>query len=56
MANFKEGQTLNSILFSPKDKDTMTKKNSVIYWYRYDKIDCDKEYIEESSRTLGERY
>ena len=34
----------------------MTKTNSVIYWYRCDKIDCDEEYIGESSRTFGERY
>ena len=50
------GQTLKNILLSPKDKDTMTKKRSVIYWYRCDKIDCDEEYIGESSRTFGERY
>ena len=34
----------------------MTKKNSVIYWYRCDKIDCDKEFLGESSRIFRERY
>ena len=34
----------------------MTKKKSVIYCYRCDKIDCDEEYIGESSRIFGERY
>ena len=52
--HFKGGQTLKNILVSSKDKDTMTKKNSVIHWYRCDMIDCDDEYIGESSRTFGE--
>ena len=56
IVHFKGGQTLKSILVSPRDKDTMTKKNAVIYWYRCDNIDCDKEHIGESSRTFGERY
>ena len=41
---------------SPKDKDTITKKSRVIYWLKCDKIDCEDEYIGESSRTFGERY
>ena len=56
IVHFKEGQTLKNILFSSKHKDTITKKNGVIYWFRYDKNDCDEEYIWESSRTFGERY
>ena len=28
----------------------------MIYWFKYDKIDCEEEYIGESSRTSGERY
>ena len=40
--HFKGGQTLKNILLSPKDKDSMTKKNSVIYCYSCDKIDCDE--------------
>ena len=34
----------------------MTKKRSVIYSYRCGRIDCNEEYIEESSRTFGERF
>ena len=41
---------------SPEDKDTNTKKGSVIYWFKYDRIDCKDEYIGEPSRTFGERY
>ena len=52
--HFMGGQTLKNILVSPKDKDSMTKKNSVIYSYSCGKIDCDQEYIGESSRTLVE--
>ena len=34
----------------------MTKKNSVIYCYSCDKINCDEKYIWLSSRTFGERF
>ena len=53
---FKGGQTLMNILVSPKDKDTMTNKSSVICSYSCEKIDCDEEYIGESGRTFGERF
>ena len=39
---------------SPKDKDTTTKKSSVIYWFICDRIDCEDGYIKESSRTFEE--
>ena len=55
MLHFKGGQTLKNILVSPKDKDSIT-KNSVICCYNCDKIDCDEEYIGESSRTFDERF
>ena len=32
--HFKAGKILKNILVSPTDKDTLTRKNSVIYWYR----------------------
>ena len=54
--HFKGGQTLNNILVSPKDKDKMTNKNSVIYSYTCGMIDCDEKYIGESGQTFGERY
>ena len=59
--HFKGGQTLKNILVSPKDKDIMANKNSVIYSYscgsyRCGRIDCDEEYIGESGRTFGERF
>ena len=53
---FKEGTTLKNLLVSPKDKDSITKKSSVIYWFRCDRIDHEDKYIGESSRTFGERY
>ena len=40
----------------PKDKDPMLKKSGVIYRYKCDRVECDEEYIEESSRTFGERF
>ena len=54
--HFKGGQTLKNILVSPKDKDRITSKNSVIYSYTCGSIDCGEEYIGESGRTFGERY
>ena len=54
--HFKGGQTLKNILVSPKDKDKITSKSSVIYSYTCGMIDCNEEYIEESGRTFGERY
>ena len=53
---FKGGKTLNNLLVSPTDKDNIKKKSSVIYWFRCDKIDCEEEYIGESSRTFEEMY
>ena len=54
--HFSGEQSLKNVLVLPKDKDTVIKKNSVIYWYRCDKTYCDWEYKEESSRMFGERY
>ena len=54
--HFKGGATLKNLLVTPKDKDSITKKSSVIYWFKCDKINCEEEYIGESSRTFGERY
>ena len=54
--HFKGGATIKNLLVSPKDKGSITKKSSVIYWFKCDKIDCEEEYIVESSRTFGERY
>ena len=55
-STFKGGTTLKNLLVSPKDKDTIRKKSSVIYWFKCDRIDCEEEYIGELSRKFGERY
>ena len=52
---FKGGRTHKNILVSPKDKDEMV-KNSVIYTYCCEEIDCNEEYIGKSGRTFGERF
>ena len=41
---------------APKDQDPMQKRSEVIYRYKCDRVECDKEYIGESSRTFGERF
>ena len=43
-------------LMAPKDKDPILKKSGVIYRYKCDRVECDEEYIGESSRTFGERF
>ena len=40
----------------PKDKDPMLKKSGVMYRYKCDRVECDEEYIGESSGTFGERF
>ena len=53
---FKGGTTIKNLLMSPKDKDPIQKQSGVIYRYQCDRVDCDEEYIGESSRTFGERF
>ena len=38
-----------TLLMAPKDKD-------LIYRYKCNRVECDDEYIGESSRTFGERF
>ena len=39
----------------PKDRDLKDSKSGLIYSYQCHRLDCNKEYIGETSRTLGER-
>ena len=41
---------------APKDKDPIMTKSGVIYRYKCNGVDCDEEYIGESSRVFGERF
>ena len=53
---FNEGNTIRNLLVAPKDQEPILKKSGVIYRYRCDRMDCDEEYIGESSRVFGERF
>ena len=53
---FKGGTTIKNLLMTPKDIDPMMKKSGVIYSYKCGRVECDEEYIGESSRTFGERF
>ena len=53
---FRGNRTLKHMLVRPKDQDPKEKKSGVICSYQCGAIDCGKEYIRETSRTLGERY
>ena len=54
--HFKSGRTLKDELVAPKDKDHITKKSVIIYRFKCDRLECDEEYIGETSRTFGERF
>ena len=53
---FKGGTTIKNLLMTPKDKDPIQKQSGVIYRYQCNRVDCDEEYIGESSRTFCERF
>ena len=53
---FRGGTSIKNLLMAPKDKDPMLKKSGVIYGYKCGRVECDGEYIGESSRTFGERF
>ena len=51
--HFKGSTTIRQMLVRPKDKDY---QSNVIYSYQCKGVDCDEEYIGETSRTLRKRY
>ena len=53
---FQGGNATKNLLVAPKDKDRIMMKSGVIYRYKCNKVDCDEEYIGESSRVFGERF
>ena len=53
---FRGGKTIKNLLMAPKDLDPMMKKSGVIYSYKCGRVECNEEYIGESSRTFGERF
>ena len=53
---FRADVTIKNLLMAPKDQDPMLKKSGVIYRYKCNRLECDEEYIGESSRTFGERF
>ena len=54
--SFKGRLTIKNLLMAPKDKDPILKNCGVIYRYKCDRVECDEEYIGESSRTFPERF
>ena len=52
----KGGNTIKNLLMAPKDKDPIMRKSGVIYRYRCNRVDCNEEYIGESSRVFGDRF
>ena len=53
---FKGGTTIKNLLMAPKDIDPMMKRSGVIYSYKCGRVECNEEYIGESSKTFGERF
>ena len=54
--HYKGGNTIKGLLMAPKDKDHITMKSGIIYRFKCLRVDCDDEYIGESSSTFGERF
>ena len=54
--HYKGGNTIKGLLMAPKDKDHITMKSGFIYRFKCHRVDCDDEYIGESSRTFDERF
>ena len=52
--HFKSGKTLKDEQVAPKDKDHITNKSGIIYRFKCDRLECDKEYIDETARAFGE--
>ena len=50
--HFKSEKTLKDELVAHKDKDHITKKSGIIYRFKCDRLECDEEYIRETSRTF----
>ena len=53
---YKGCNTIKSLLMAPRDKNHITKKSGILYRFKCNRMDCDDEYIGESSRTFGERF
>ena len=52
--HLKRGPTIKNLLMTPKDKDPILKKSGVIYRFKCNRVECDKDYIGESARNFGE--
>ena len=52
----KEAKPSKTSQWTLKDKDPITKKSGVIYRFKFDRVECDEDYIGESSRTFGKRF
>ena len=53
---FKGGTTIKNLLMAPKDQDPIKNRSEVIYRFKCNRVECDDEYIGESSRAFGERF
>ena len=51
--HFKGNTIIKQVLMKPKDWDPKDSKSGLIYSYECHHLDCDEEYIGETSRTLG---
>ena len=54
--HFKGGNTIRSLMATPKDKDKITQKSGVIYKLKYTHASCEEEHLGVSVWTFGERF
>ena len=54
--HFRGNRTIKDILVTSMNKNPMENKSAAIYWFQCGELECDKEYIGETSRTFGESF
>ena len=52
---FKGNTTIKQILMKPKDHNPKDNRSGIIYSYQCNYLNCNEEYIGETSRTLRKR-
>ena len=47
---------MKGLVVAPEEKDVITKTSEVIHRLIHGRVDCDEQYIDESSRTFWEKF
>ena len=53
---FKGNRRPKNIIVSTKDKDPMEWKSWIIYWCKFQELECNNDYIGKSAQLFGEKF